>query len=515
MYLSDFLKGGQTISAPARNEAISANSLVQLGGFGNNVGLIPVTCADNAAVSASGSAVVASTTVSSHPITNAGNNQCVSYVGADGSIFIATNSAASSVGLMVYKYSASGSLLSSATLSALTLTNLSISTLSNGNLVACYTTVATPYNVYFTIFDKNLNIVVAETLVGAFVGSNPGSNLYALPLTGGGFALAYNISTGVALAIYSNAGAQVYAPTLIAGTAAQNSGTGLGASTSMANLSNGNIVVVIEDSYALTDGFAIFTPAGAAVVALTSIGAPSVTAVAVCPAVSVLASGYFCVGISATSSSSFVAVFSNAGTLQGAGFSTPSGGVPFLVNDGVNFWGFFGSNILYLIPSSGAANCKSNTLTALTAGIHFIRYDPSGFIFASTNGTSIQVIDILNSTNPICSALITALASGSTWVVPSGDFTALVVGQSAAGVAGFMQLKYSNSAIVGVSQQTIASNNAGTKIALTHGGGVGKNGYPIGAIVGTVGKGFDHSAANIIGNKGTLYGSSVVLEGII
>jgi len=115
----------------------------------------------------------------------------------------------------------------------------------------------------------------------------------------------------------------------------------------------------------------------------------------------------------------------------------------------------------------------------------------------------------INPSTKVCTVAGTGLR-GAYQIIIGWDFSIIAVTISA-----FSIQKYLPMSIMGVSQQSIAAGNTGTNVLYSHGGGAGKNGYPCNSILGTVGKSFDHSAATIVGNKGTLLGSSVALEGVI
>jgi len=100
---------------------------------------------------------------------------------------------------------------------------------------------------------------------------------------------------------------------------------------------------------------------------------------------------------------------------------------------------------------------------------------------------------------------------GGTYLVLKavGDFS-VFIGQEN-GVSSFTVQKYLNTAIVGVSQSTIPAGNAGTIIPYS----MGPGGYPCNGVLGSVGKGFNHSATNVIGNTGTILGNSAAFAGIV
>ena len=68
-------------------------------------------------------------------------------------------------------------------------------------------------------------------------------------------------------------------------------------------------------------------------------------------------------------------------------------------------------------------------------------------------------------------------------------------------------IKYANSALLGIAQQTVA---AGAQQTVA----VGSGSAMINPLQGSSSKPFNHSATNIVGNSGTVLTNSVVLTGI-
>jgi len=495
--LSQIIKNGQTLQAPAGPLAINQNDLVALGG--SPVQLYSVNAADYAAVASAGSTPVAMTTYSSYGCNNTGVRNQIVVNAADGSIFIADAYLSGSGGLEVWKYSLAGAALANVIIdvTANATTAPQIVQLANQNFAVMW---VNTNNVYFAILDQYLNIVVAKTLIGA-TGVNPGPNPYLLALSGGGFAVTYTIPGapgGVYLAILTNAGAVTYGPQAIPGTASQNSGTSLGAAARTAQLSNGNIAVAILDSNTHILGFAIYTVAGALAVAYTALSGATAGSVAGYPEISVL-NGVFCVstGVNVNAATAAAYVLSNGGVVQGAPFTFAGANFSSrLINDGVNFWFQYGTTMVK-VPVNGAGYVS----TALTAGGEM--FFERGLIVVAT-GSAANVYSIGASGN-VWLVSSAALTSGSQVKAGIGDFCAIGMN-----TGKFNITKYLNASVLGLAQNAVAAGNAGTMVSINEGPG----GYICNAILGTPGKAYNHSTAPIVGNQGTMFNSSVTMKGI-
>ena len=490
MYLSDFLRGGQTLQGEAGPYAIAANDLLEVNQFGQ---LSTVTVSDYAAVSAANTAAVAVTTAYAYGQLSLAAQ--VTFINpADGSIFIPAAINSTTQGLQVFKYSPAGTLLGQGTLdsSAVGLTSVSVVQLSNGNLAWIYSLSGT---VYFLVTDTNLQIIVAKTSIAASTATN---SVSVVALSGGGFALCV-FTTVWRYAIYTNAGGVTSAVADITGAPSTM------IQSEAALLSNGNVAFAIMGGTFPTFGFAVYTAAGAAAVAWTTCLSGGV---AESVGISAL-SGYFCIGCENESVTNFL-VYNNAGAQQS---STLAGtGQVGLTNDGTYFWGSStngsaGGEVVR-IPTTGSSVVQS-TITAAVA-LYNLVYD-HGFLIGRNAGATYVFQTQTNGAALLCSTFAQSILPGLAAWQPCGDFCLFMYEPP----AQFAVLKYLNTAIEGVSSSAVAAGNAGTIIPFSHGGGSGKNGYPCNPILGTVGKGFDHSASGIVGNKGTMLGNSVALEGII
>lgn len=504
-YLSDYLGGGASLTGLAGAEAINANDLLELTQDGS---LIPVKISDYAAIANAGQ-LVAPTTVQAYSLS--GSVKKEAFACSDGTFIFVTPSSTSNTVPIVSKYSASGALLASYTLDT---TNSPvyapcIQQLSNGNLVVAWLLLATgPNTVRFAVLSPNLAVIVAPVTVTT-VADAYSYSLDMISLAAGGFALSYCMPTGVFLAIYGNNGAVVSAGTLVSGSPAAGSSTAKLA-VQTAQLSNGNIAIAINSQHAgYALGHAIYTNAGAMVLAYTVLDSAT-SAGGQLPKISALP-GYYCCGI-LDGTNAFAVVLNNAGVIQGAPFTVPDTNVDSvntqagkLLNNGTNFWYILGTMIIF-IPVAGAGFI-TNTLT-VSPGADFDAFIESSEIVVGIP-SNVYVFKTTSQGAVSLSASIADTVIAWVKMVSFGDkaFAKCSVDTNCI----FTIKKYENTAIVGISQTTVAANNAGTVVNYS----MGTGGYSCNAIGGTVGKGFDHSASNIIGNKGTILGNSVALAGIV
>lgn len=489
--LSQIFTNGAALQADAGPVAIAQNDLVVLGGV--LAQLYPVQVSDYAAVAAAGSSAVALTTVSANGAQFETRNRAV-VDPADGSVYVADTYLNVATGCQVWKYSVSGGLLRNLILDSGAINNyVQIHRLANGNLLVFWNNISTPYTQYFAILDTNLNIIVAKTAI-ANANVNPQPCGHMTPLSGGGFAFAYAVaSVGIYFTIRANNGAVVYGPTLIAGAPNPNSGASSGPRFKLAQLSDGNIFIGINDSQQ-ADGirYCIFTPAGVVVKAYTTIAGSGSSASY--PELSILP-GYVCIAANKAY------VLNNAGTLQGGSTSTAGAQVR-VINDGTYFWLFHYSSGLVMsrIPTSGAG-IVVNTLAGPT-GLNGDVFIERG-VFVAFDGANAYVISGDAAGAP---SLLTSCAFPAVQTIGAvGDFCAIGLQ-----VGKFQITKYMNASIFGIAQTAVAADNAGTPITVNEGPG----GYITSPIKGSVGKAFDHSSATIVGNKGAMFPTSTALKGI-
>lgn len=495
--LSQIIKNGQTLQAPAGALAINQNDLVVLGG--SPAQLYSANVIDYAAVPAAGSTPVALTTYSSYGANNQGVRNQVAVNAADGSIFIADAYLTGIAGLAIWKYSLAGAVLANVIIdsTATTVTAPQIVQLSNQNFVVLW---AVGNYVYFAIVDQYLNVVVPKTAVGA-TGVNPGPNPYLLGLSGGGFVVTYTVPGnpgGVYLAIFTNTGGVTCAPSAIPGVAAQSSANSLGAAAKTAQLSNGNIAVAILDTYLHTLSFAIYTVTGAVVVGSTSKTGATAGNVAAYPEISVL-NGCFCIstGVNGNATTAAAYVLNNAGVQQGAPFTYAGGNLSSrLINDGVNFWFTYATTIVR-IPATGTGFVS----TAITSGGE-IFYERGQIVVATGSAANVYGVSASGALTFLSTA---ALASVSQVVAGIGDFCAIGMN-----TGKFNVTKYSSASIIGLAQNAVAAGNAGTLVAVNEGPG----GYICNALLGSSGKAYNHASTGITGNQGAMFNNSVTLKGI-
>lgn len=434
------------------------------------------------------------------------------------------------VGLTIYRYNTAGILLGSALIDtispAATNTDAVIGWLSNGNLFA-YSGL-TNNCTRFTIFDKNLNVVVATTTVTGV----PNANGYwdAFPLVGGGFAITYvDNANNQRYGIFNNDGTVNLAQaTLVTWTGASNSVV-----SRVRQLSNSNLVFGFTSKYATTVGlyYAVLTLAGATVVALTQFasGTPSGwLELAVVGA-------FFALAYHTTTTTVIkIAVFNNAGVQQGTTLSRTNTGTPAntpiikLLADTVN------TQFIYidsLSTSATATNILSistaGVSTVLTTGITVVSGGGGNSVDAFIDRNRVVLTNNVGlSATTVFSYAVFNLATGkidknsttfgSTQtsgnagqsIMAIGDFCfAALYAQTTTTQQCFTAIKYAASSIIGAAFTTILANAVGY---VRSGAGT----FNINQIGGQPGITFDHSAATPHGNKGSISSFSLNLSGI-
>ena len=376
--------------------------------------------------------------------------------------------------------------------------------MSNGNILVswCFQGGANA-GTWFAIYDQLLNQVVVPTKIS----TNP---IYhdSLPLVGGGFAFAFQGAGGMQVGIYSNAGAVVSALVDVTGSPTT------GGAPRLSQLSNGNIAIAICSTVAAKAlGHAIVTAAGGAVLNYTVLGVATVAATT-WPEI-VAANGFYACAIT-DGASTKAYVLNNAGALQGSPFSVANTNVEAafnkiirLLTDGTIFWlvyaGSGGSAIVYM-PTSGNGYV-SNASVSMSNGDVFL--DRGNIVIA----TASNIAPYLIGANGVVSALATSTVLSLTPYIiakAAGDFTVMICSGNQASGMQFGLTKYQNASIVGISQAAVASGNGGTPVSFS----MGPGGYPCNQLLGTLTKAFDHTATNVIANKGVMLGTSTSLKGI-
>lgn len=450
--------------------------------------------------------------------------------GDDGSIFCAS-AYSGSQGLKLTKYSAAGGLLGTITLSSAgtNFTAQQVSVLSNGNILVG--AMKGSGDVQFAILSPGLETVASLTTVSAAY--SPSGIPAFLALSGGGFAVIYQPSTGGGLdteiATYSDTGAVVQAATVIWTRSSGSVGYPMYAA---AQLSNGNIAIAAGmigvGSGSYTGQFhGVVTTAGASVLAFAQIDS-TVTSISYSPQVAVLA-GYYAVFFgNGTDIKAYV--YNNSGTLQGAQFSATSsqGSYPYgkLVADVGNtcFWAIYAvttgtKEMCAKIPVTGTGYTSIDVTMATTQYNHGIdAFCENGLIIALSNMGS-AVAPVLFAINTASGSLVnsagttvgTAPTSGGLFIraISGGDCAFVLFynyGNSASQnlVAG----KYANTSVVGMAA---ASAVQGDPVSIKQNAGT----YVCNTLKGTASVAFDHtSGSNIYGNKGALLTNGVVLRGM-
>lgn len=478
------------------NAAIAGNDLLSIAANGQ---LFPATTSDYASVANSGGFAVAPTTVTAYGVLD--QSRKIAFANSSsGDIFIATAYLATSYGMKIFKYSSSGALLASLILETSQVdTNSSpaVQQLSDGNLLVTWA-LTTTFVIKFMIFDTNLNIIqIKTTIANALVQYHD-----VIPLSSGGFAVCYmGASSALWLAIYDNTGTVVSAGTAISGSpVSQPIGR-------LAQMSNGNIFIGINSAGAnKVLGYAINTNAGTQVASWTALDATTGSGNQ-WPEVIALPSGYVCTAcFNGTNTKAFV--LSNAGVLQGGAYSRAQGsGLNKLLTDGTNFWLCQSGTISLItyIPITGTGFFE----TVLPASSLVDAALERGYILYADVSSGVSRYLILTGGYLSASTTITNTGAGTPGALKLvGDFAMLLIGCISS--TQLTVQKYINTAIVGIAQTAVAVNTPNTAVLYNEGPG----GFTCNRLAGSIGKSFDHTVTTIVGNKGTLLGTSVTLKGI-
>lgn len=528
MNVSDYAAMRQDAFKVKTGIAVAVNDLLQLGPDGR---AYPVKCADYAAVanctygtaqtSAATGMIVAQTQVVAVQ-TQVYHRQAL-LQGTDGSLYAATIST-SGAGIVLTRYSPAGLLISQVVvISTGSYTNHQAFLLSDGNI--CVIAGHSGSTISFAIYDPRLNPVKSVTALSQIQTSGYFS---ACALADGGFAVIYQYSNTPLeskFVAYDNTGTVVTAPVTV-WTRTGTSGTQY---HRLMRLSNGNLVVAVQSTNTASSiglYYAVLSPTGTVVKAFTNLNASM--SYAYIPEISVMA-GYFAVS-KADGTNVITFVFDNAGNLQGSGFSAASSAgsaqnMLKLLNNGTDFWLLWSrtsdSNVcLTKIPITGTGYTTTVVTTAVTQFSHFFdAFAENGLIVAVSQtqaGNSHPVFWVISlATGSLISASGTMFgvnpgsSSGySHRVIPVGDFAfACLYDYSSSPATNLALGKYASTAVIGCAN---ASANAAALVPTSQKAG----GYAINPINGSPSKSFDHSATNIVGNKGTIMNYGAVLKGI-
>lgn len=523
---SDYL--GAATNRLMAGGAIAANDLVTVGPDGFAFGSERLQVADYAAQAAGAASIVAQTSVSVNTIP-ALNGQAV-LQGPEGSIYVLLDNTGGQ-GCTINRYTPTGG--AGVPLGALVLSTnaVNLSTpvlllLNNNTVAAVWTEGTTTGAIKFAIVDLDLNVIKTITAVE----TAKTTSLWAIALTGGGFAVSYQqnaTSTLMRLAIYDNTGAALGASPVTFQTFGA---VGTAAQSTMAQLSNGNIVIgtVSSSNTASSKGlwFTVVTALGIGVVAPTN-WALTTTECDYLPSVNAFG-GYFCMVGSAVTAVLQVGVFTNAGVQQSTTYATGvayTGGNGYfvLLNDGTQFWlayngstGVFG---LLKIPTTGTGQLLTlfavlvNSLQPITCFIE--RGYLVGLVsFPAANTVNKFFVIRLFQNGLSVPQIVVALtnlgsAPGTTGslypkIIPGGNFTLIAYyDYQNSGSLKFLVTKYAPASVAGVAS---GSATAGTTVPLAA-GNIGSQ--PCNYVAGTSPTAFDHTAATIVGPKGQLLNYAV------
>ena len=356
---------------PLAGATIAANALTQLGPTGRAYQAFT----SDYAVAPQGVAILANTiTYNEYPPAPNGD---VVVRDANGYIYVLGLGLTLSE-FAIFKLDPLGNLISQTAtgtgLDVYTCANLAF--LSNGNLmVTVSSSSATPnYATYYAIFDTNLNVVVARTLVNNNFASGSGSIFHSsCPLSGGGFAIAYFVSPGstVQLSLYSNAGA-LTASVTVAGYGGEVSTFAVG------QFSSGDILL----AYSRAAGSHEITLARyntSAVLQGSLVPTGMITTADPAPINIAFVAGFVAVSVVTATGYLMAEVYSSVLVLQGSQFLTTNAltvnlaSCKLLLSDGTNFWIAF--NNITKLTTAGAAT----TYIAAPAFGSTMRYYASAF----------------------------------------------------------------------------------------------------------------------------------------
>jgi hypothetical protein len=490
---------------------------VQIGPDGK---VYPIKCSDYASVANVGSSVVAATTVIGAYSWPYGKSP-IYRDPATGNLFCVSpdvTGASPGFGLRVSKYSPSGTLLGTLSISASGSEQTyapKIRALSNGNLLVTWAPNSSA-DYRFAIFDLSLNIIKASTSIDTPLDHHSD----VLALSAGGFMVSYRKAGGLQrIAVYDNAGNVVTASaTVQAWTGAAGIVT-----SKLAQLSNGNVVLVCTSAYATTIGtyFGIFSVLGAAVLAMANVDATANGGTQ--PDVAVV-NGTFSFAYANAANTVVLRVYNNAGALQGGAvsFTVPGASATTnqfkLLTNGTAFYllTMHATSLwwnLTMMPVTGANNVTYTAGTFTAAGGSLvidaaIEGDRLVALHSQSSAAPALGFFVMNLTTMAIETNTTNMGGSSAYptIVLSEDFTFIVYCDTTTPGSVFRVMKWANTAIVGVAKAAAAVD---ALVDIYGGAGA----YLSNAIKGTSSKQFDHSAANIYGNKGALMTNGTVLKG--
>lgn len=433
-------------------------------------------------------------------------------------------------GTSLYKFRSNGEVIGYVdinTLNSSSYQNRWLFELTNGNLCAVFLT-DHGANIKFAIYDKSLNVIKAVTTVAAT--STNSFYFSAVKLSGGGFAIAYNDGSTVRevrAVVYDNAGTVVTANFLVW----SRPGASVYSNITVKELSNGNLFVDINSTDTVSGiglWYAIYTQAGVQVKAATSLESTNLSSVIQPPTVDVM-TGFVCLS-RRNGTNQLAWVLDNAGTIQGAGFTSASTLASLqykerILNDGTNFYLIWQRSTdskfaITKIPTTGT-NYVTATLNPGQYNVFFDAfYDADGYIVVASVDSSndknhFWLIDLSNLTL-VYSGLTdfgvdpTTNGGSSIKIIAGGDKSFICMYSENGTPSGtFLCIgKYAKTAIMGVAESSGVLNDM---VSFKSNAGF----YEINPLKGSLTKAFDMSSNTLIGNKGTIIKTgSAVLKGI-
>lgn len=501
--------------------ALEKDDLVQMASTGK---VYPVSNGDIGKVTAMSSAIFAETTVISQRVNHMGWRPAILRL-ADGCYLIVINYSGTT-GCRVRKYSATGTLLATLDLDT-TLASSSdfqIVLLSNGSFAIAWSA-DFPRYAHYAVISSSLTVVKAMQTGNYYTA---GSDQFVIcPLSAGGFVIAwgdYNTSANY-FQVFDNSGNSVLANTQF-GTRS----TSGGSSSIVAQLSNGNLVLVRTGGTAGDNTkYAIRTIAGAVVKAETQIDTTSVAnqGVFIC-----VGTGYFVIY-----SQTGIRVFDNAGTQQGTTFAgsigNGSSNKAQILWDGTDFYVIYataGSSVIQVnvlkLPVTGYANATlyqpytvSGSASATTANIDAF-WTNSGDIGIVTLPYNVDQVPARAVVSKAGAVVFPATGFGTTPGANQGECLkafepnipfgfGCMWEQGATSSTKMMVVKNAETSILGVAQ---ASAAVGDLAQIATAAGV----YKVNPLtLSTSPLAFDHTTGTVVpGNKGTMLTNSVILRGI-
>lgn len=507
-------------------EAIAANDLLQINGFGlkairaaviNYCAVSNITYGTPPTSTATGR-IVAATTVAA----DTGSKGPVQQIIVDQArnIYITGSPGGASNVVNVFKYAPDGSLLKSIALG--TPINATLGRkhffLSNGNIAVVYDNGST--SLYFQIIDPEFNVIKTETIIANAVMATVVNNEWdAIPLSGGGFAVIFASTTANLdkYGTYDNAGTVVTAVM----TVNTRTGTTGNQHYRMKQLSNGNIGIaqISQNTISSIGGYvSVISVAGTSVLAFTQVTGATAGSANI-PEIEVV-SGFFCVAV--VSTNTYVAVYNNAGTLQGSVVTVTGATGRKIITDATYFY-WLGSNStttkmnLIRLTTAGAtttADITTTTQVNYNNGVDAFYDAQTGMIVGVTNITGASGTQHFWVVDPATLKLLAspgtqfgATATTDTEIVAASLGDGAFIAQYKQSNNTFMMIKFVNTAIIGVARVAAAS---GAQVEAY----INANGYQINSLYGQGGTSFDHSAATVPGNKGVLGTQQVKLGGM-